>query len=68
MWLKDDIKNILTGVRLAHGNLARHFGDPEVRAYGEGFLAAIAATAASFGISPAEVVAEENRKLLRSPQ
>lgn len=56
MWLKEDVRNILTGVHLAHANLAQHFSDPEVRAYREGFAAALTATAASFGIPPAEVV------------
>lgn len=61
MWLKDDIKNILTGVHLAHNNLARHFGDPEVRAYAEGFMAALSATAASFGIPPGDVGAQDSQ-------
>lgn len=59
MWLKDDVKNILTGVHLAHTNFAQHFDNPEVRAYRAGFVAALAAAAASFGISPGEVLMQE---------
>lgn len=56
MWLKEDVRNILTGVHMAHASLAQYFSDPQVRAYREGFFAALAATAMSFGIAPGEVV------------
>ncbi|QLQ05450.1 MAG: hypothetical protein HZY76_04690 [Anaerolineae bacterium] len=59
MWLKEDVKNILTGVHVAHASLAQHFSDPQVRAYREGFLAALTATAASFGIAPGDVVTQD---------
>ncbi len=59
MWLKEDVRNILTGVHMAHSSLAQHFNDPQVRAYREGFFAALAATAVSFGISPGEVVKQD---------
>jgi hypothetical protein len=55
IWFKDDIKNILTGVELANGHLASHYSDAEVRAYREGFKAALAATATSLGIGPGEI-------------
>ncbi len=50
IWFKEDIRNILLGVELANGHLASRYSDDEVRAYREGFKAALAATAVSFGI------------------
>jgi hypothetical protein len=58
LWSKEDIRNILLGVELANAHLASHYGDAEVRAYREGFKAAIAATAVSFGIYPREIRVE----------
>jgi len=55
IWFKDDIKNILLGVELANAHLAAYYSDAEVRAYREGFKAALAAAAVSFGIYPLEV-------------
>jgi len=55
MWFKDDIRNILLGVELANADLATHYGDAELRAYREGFKAALIATAVSFGIYPGEI-------------
>ena len=50
VWFKDDIRNILLGVELANAHLATRYSDDEVRAYREGFRAALAAAAVSFGI------------------
>ncbi len=58
LWSKDDIRNILLGVELASAQLAIHCRDAEVRAYREGFRAALAATAVSFGIYPGEIEVE----------
>ena len=55
VWFKEDIRNILLGVELANAHLATHYSDAEVRTYREGFKAALAATAVSFGIYPGEV-------------
>jgi hypothetical protein len=57
IWFKDDIKNILLGVEFANAHLAARYGDAEVRAYREGFTAALTATAVSFGIWPGEIQA-----------
>lgn len=61
MWLTEDVRNILTGVHMANANLAKHFNDPEVRAYREGFVAALAAAAASFGIPPADILDKDDQ-------
>lgn len=58
LWAKDDIRNILLGVELANAHLATHYNDAEVQAYREGFKAALAATAVSFGIYPGEIRVE----------
>jgi len=58
IWFKEDIRNILLGVELANAQLAIHCSDAEVRAYREGFKAALVATAASFGIYPSEIEVE----------
>jgi len=58
VWFKEDIRNILLGVELANAHLATHYNDAEVRAYREGFKAALAATAVSFGIWPGEITVE----------
>lgn len=58
MWFTDDIRNILLGVELASAHLASRCNDPEMRAYREGFNAALAAIGTSFGISPGEIVLE----------
>jgi len=58
VWFKEDIRNILLGVELANAHLASHYSDDEVRAYREGFKAALAATAVSFGIYPREIEVE----------
>jgi hypothetical protein len=55
IWFKDDIRNILLGVELANGHLASRYSDAEVRAYREGFKAALVATAISLGICPPEI-------------
>ena len=55
IWFKEDIRNILLGVELANGHLASRYSDAEVRAYREGFTAALAAAAVSFGIYPGQV-------------
>jgi hypothetical protein len=58
IWFKDDIRNVLLGVELANAHLAIHYSGTEVRAYHEGFKAALAATAASFGIYSVEIDGE----------
>ena len=58
LWAKDDIRNILLGVELANAHLATRYSNAEVRAYREGFQAALAATAVSFGIYPGEIEVE----------
>jgi hypothetical protein len=58
LWTKEDIRNTLLGLELANGHLASHCSDDEVRAYREGFRAALAATAVSFGIYPGEIEVE----------
>ncbi len=58
VWFKDDIRNILLGVELANAHLATRYNDDEVRAYREGFRAALAAAAVSFGIYPGEIDVE----------
>ena len=55
VWFKDDIRNILLGVELANAHLATRYSDDEVRAYRDGFRAALAATAVSFGIYTEEM-------------
>ena len=71
IWFKEDIRNILLGVELANAQLAIHCSDAEVRAYREGFKAALAATAVSFGIYPGEIEVEtvgaQPRMTLLSP-
>ena len=58
IWTKEDIRNILLGVELANAHLATRYSDDEVRAYREGFKAALAAAAVSFGIYPGEIKVE----------
>lgn len=58
LWTKEDIRNILLGVELANAHPAIHYSDTEVWAYRQGFKAALAATAASFGIYPREIEVE----------
>jgi hypothetical protein len=58
LWTKEDIRNILLGVELANAHLATRYSDAEVRAYREGFKAALAAAAVSFGIYPGEIEVE----------
>ena len=58
IWFKEDIRNILLGIELANGHLASYCSDDEVRAYREGFRAALIATAVSFGIYPGEINVE----------
>jgi hypothetical protein len=66
IWFKEDIRNILLGVELASAHLATHYSDDEVRAYREGFKAALAAAAVSFGIYPGEVEVEVVRRQSRA--
>ena len=61
LWAKEDIRNVLLGVELASAHLATRCSDAEVRAYREGFKAALAATAMSFGIYPGEIEVETVR-------
>jgi len=50
VWHRTDIENVLRGVELSCQQMAAQFDDPEVDSYRRGFLAALAATATSFGI------------------
>lgn len=50
VWYKQDIENILRGVELACQQTAAQTTDAEIESYYRGFLAALAATATSFGI------------------
>jgi hypothetical protein len=54
MWFKDDIRNILLGIELASAHLECHYTGPEVQVYREGFRAALASMATSFGITTRE--------------
>ena len=51
VWHRHDIENILRGVELSCQQMAAQFDDPETDSYRRGFLAALAATATSFGIT-----------------
>ncbi|MER2599345.1 MAG: hypothetical protein ABTQ73_07495 [Caldilineales bacterium] len=50
VWHRHDIENILRGVELAGLQTAGQMNDAELAGYRRGFLAALAATATSFGI------------------
>lgn len=50
VWHRHDIENILRGVELAGLQTAGQVNDAELAGYRRGFLAALAATATSFGI------------------
>ncbi len=50
LWHRKDIENVLRGVELTCQQLAAQLDDPEIDCYRRGFLAALAATATSFGI------------------
>lgn len=50
VWHKHDIENVLRGVELTCLHMAAQFDGPECDSYRRGFLAALAATATSFGI------------------
>lgn len=65
LWTKEDIRNTLLGLELANGHLASRYSDDEVRAYREGFRAALIATAVSFGIYPGEIEVEAVEARLR---
>jgi hypothetical protein len=55
MWFKDDIRNVLLGVEVASALGAHYATEVEATAYREGFRAALAATAVSFGIKPSDI-------------
>jgi hypothetical protein len=50
VWHKHEIESVLRGVELACQQLATQYPDGEIEGYRQGFLAALAATATSFGI------------------
>ncbi len=50
VWHRQDIENILRGVELTCQHMAAQCDGPETDSYRRGFLAALAATATSFGI------------------
>jgi hypothetical protein len=56
VWFKDDVRNMLLGIDLATAHLAlRYNNTDEARAYQDGFAAALAAVATSFGIRAREI-------------
>lgn len=50
VWHRHDIENILRGIEMAGLQTAGQSGDPDLDGFRRGFLAALAATATSFGI------------------
>lgn len=50
VWHKKDIEDVLRGVELTCQQMAAHYSSEENDSYRQGFLAALAATATSFGI------------------
>jgi hypothetical protein len=50
VWHRQDIENVLRGVALSCQQMAAQIEDPALDGYRRGFLAALAATATSFGI------------------
>lgn len=50
VWHKHEIENVLRGVELVCQQLVTQYPDEEIDSYSQGFLAALAATATSFGI------------------
>ncbi|MFZ2488991.1 MAG: hypothetical protein WAZ19_12835 [Anaerolineae bacterium] len=50
VWHRHDIENILRGVEMAGLQAAGQAGESELDSFRRGFLAALAATATSFGI------------------
>lgn len=50
VWHRQDIENVLRGVELTCQQMAAQCDSPETESYRRGFLAALAATATSFGI------------------
>ena len=50
VWHRQDIENVLRGVELTCQHMAAQCDGPETDSYRRGFLAALAATATSFGI------------------
>lgn len=50
VWHRQDIENVLRGVELTCQQMAAQCDGPETDSYRRGFLAALAATATSFGI------------------
>jgi hypothetical protein len=67
IWFKDDIRNVLLGVDLASAHLAEHHRDADTRAYREGFQAALAAAAISFGLRPDDVNVYSGRTMPSVP-
>lgn len=55
VWHRHDIENILRGVEMAGLQTAIQAGDPDLEGFRRGFTAALAATAASFGIRVQDV-------------
>ena len=64
LWIRDDIRNVLLGLELSSRHTAGQVSDGAVDAYRQGFTAALAAAALSFGIPLAEVTA---RMVVTSP-
>ena len=50
VWYVEDIENILRAMELSCQQLAAQVEDPDVVSFRRGFMAALAATATSFGI------------------
>ena len=55
IWYREDIKNILVSLQLAHACRVVDTDDAAMHAFGDGFRAAILATAVSLGISTEDV-------------
>jgi len=60
VWFKEDIRNILFSINTANADIADYADDPQVMAYRRGYLAALIAMAAAFGISLMDPIRGEN--------
>jgi hypothetical protein len=54
-WFRDDVTNLLRGLTAAQLTAEAWTASPDLAAYRAGYLAAIGATALSFGIRPQDV-------------
>ncbi len=58
MWFKEDIRNILISINVANADIADYTGDPQLMTYRRGYVAALTAMAACFGINLMESARE----------